>query len=104
VDNPTLKRFFVLHFVLPFALAGVSILHLVCLHKEGSTNPLGVDLAGIDDTRFYPKYATKDLFGGLCILIPFLWITIFFFPNYLGHPDNYIRADALLTPKHIVPE
>ena len=103
VDNPTLKRFFVLHFLLPFVLVGMSVLHIILLHKEGSTNPLGV-CAKIDNIRFYPKYIIKDIFGMFAILGPIFIITVFFYPNWLGHPDNYIRADALVTPKHIVPE
>jgi quinol-cytochrome oxidoreductase complex cytochrome b subunit len=103
VDNPTLKRFFVIHFLLPFILAAVSILHLVLLHDKGSTNPLGI-CAKLDMIRFYPKFITKDIFGYFTFVSFLFIITIFWYPNILGHPDNYIRADALITPKHIVPE
>jgi len=103
VDNPTLKRFFVIHFLLPFILAAVSILHLVLLHDKGSTNPLGI-CAKLDMIRFYPKFITKDIFGYFTFVSFLFIITIFWYPNLLGHPDNYIRADALITPKHIVPE
>ena len=103
VDNPTLKRFFVIHFLLPFVLAAVSLLHLVLLHDKGSTNPLGI-CAKLDMVRFYPKFITKDIFGYFTFVSFLFIITIFWYPNLLGHPDNYIRADALITPKHIVPE
>jgi quinol-cytochrome oxidoreductase complex cytochrome b subunit len=103
VDNPTLKRFFVLHFLLPLLLAALSILHLILLHLSGSTNPLGV-ANKMDIVRFYPKFIIKDIFGFFSIIGVLALFTVFFYPNALGHPDNYIRADALVTPKHIVPE
>lgn len=103
VDNPTLKRFFALHFVLPFTLVAFSALHIYLLHDKGSTTPIGVG-SELDYLRFYPKFITKDIFGWLAILVPLILITVFWYPNALGHPDNYIRADALVTPKHIVPE
>jgi len=103
VDNPTLKRFFALHFLLPFILVGLSVLHLYLLHEKGSTTPLGI-YSEIDYLRFYPKFIVKDIFGGLVFLVPLIIFTVFWYPNTLGHPDNYIRADALVTPKHIVPE
>jgi ubiquinol-cytochrome c reductase cytochrome b subunit len=103
VDNPTLKRFFVLHFLLPLSLIAISVLHLALLHVSGSTNPLGV-CAKMDSVRFYPKFIVKDLFGFLGIIGFLSLMTVFMYPNVLGHPDNYIRADALVTPKHIVPE
>ena len=103
VDNPTLKRFFVLHFLLPLVLLGVSLLHLALLHVSGSTNPLGV-CTKINYVRFYPKFIVKDIFGFLTIIGLLSLFTVFLYPNALGHPDNYIRADALVTPKHIVPE
>jgi ubiquinol-cytochrome c reductase cytochrome b/c1 subunit len=102
VDNATLKRFFVFHISLPILLLGLSILHVYYLHLIGSTTPLPVE--SLDNTRFYPKYLVKDLFG-LLIIGAFLFIfVVFFTPNALGHPDNYIMADPLATPKHIVPE
>lgn len=103
VNEPTLKRFFVLHFLLPFILIVLSLTHLVLLHLTGSTNPLGV-CAKVDSIRFYPKYISKDIFGFIVVVGLLSLITVFWYPNLLGHPDNYIRADALVTPKHIVPE
>jgi len=102
VGNATLNRFFSLHFFLPFALAGLSILHLALLHKEGSNNPLGVD-GHVDKISFYPYFFVKDLFALFCFLF-FFFIFLFYFPNALGHPDNYIPADPMQTPPHIVPE
>ena len=103
VDNPTLKRFFIIHFLLPLVLIVISLLHLTILHINGSTNPIGVCLK-IDNVRFYPKFLIKDIFGFLGIIGFLSWLTVFMYPNVLGHPDNYIKADALITPKHIVPE
>jgi ubiquinol-cytochrome c reductase cytochrome b subunit len=103
VNEPTLKRFFILHFLLPLVLVALSLVHLTLLHLSGSTNPLGI-CGKVDSIRFYPKYITKDIFGFFLIVGSLSLITVFFFPNLLGHPDNYIRADALVTPKHIVPE
>lgn len=103
VDNPTLKRFFVFHFLIPLILLVLSLLHIILLHFTGSTNPLGI-CAKIDSVRFYPKYIIKDLFGFFTIIGFLALMTVFLYPNALGHPDNYIRADALVTPKHIVPE
>jgi ubiquinol-cytochrome c reductase cytochrome b subunit len=81
----------------------LTILHITLLHVDGSTNPLGVE-SSYDYLRFYPKFIIKDIFGGIIFLGPLLVVTVFAFPNALGHPDNYIRADALVTPRHIVPE
>lgn len=104
VDNPTLNRFFALHFLLPFVLIAVVFLHVAALHITGSNNPLGVEPKGPQDTLpFHPYYTTKDLFGVVLFLIVFAAF-VFFAPNYLGHPDNYIPADPLVTPAHIVPE
>jgi quinol-cytochrome oxidoreductase complex cytochrome b subunit len=102
VDNATLNRFFSLHFFLPFIIAGLTLLHLALLHKNGSNNPLGVD-SSMDKIPFYPYYFVKDLFAFFIFLFIFC-IFIFYFPNTLGHPDNYIPADCLHTPAHIVPE
>lgn len=102
VDNPTLKRFFVLHFIIPLIMVLVVLLHLLALHEYGSSNPLGVD--SIDNIWFYPKFFTKDLFGFICVYGTGLVILVYFYPNLLGHPDNYIMANALITPKHITPE
>jgi quinol-cytochrome oxidoreductase complex cytochrome b subunit len=104
VDNPTLNRFFSLHFVLPFAIVGVVILHIWALHQHGSNNPLGISVKDKQDTiPFHPYYTYKDFFGFGVFFIIFSWF-IFFSPNSLGHPDNYIPADPLVTPAHIVPE
>ena len=103
VDNPTLKRFFVLHFLLPLVLLALSVLHIYLLHSTGSTNPTGI-CGKIDVLKFYPKFITKDIFGFLAFIGFLALFTVFWYPNALGHPDNYIRADALVTPKHIVPE
>ena len=104
VDNPTLTRFFVLHYLMPFLIIGVVVLHLVALHQFGSNNPLGVDVKSEGDTiPFHPYYTVKDYFGLGVFLIVFFGL-VFFAPNFLGHPDNYIPADPLVTPPHIVPE
>ena len=104
VDNPTLNRFFALHFLLPFVILGVVILHVVALHVHGSSNPTGVEVKTSKDTiPFHPYYTFKDLFyGGIFFMVYFYFV--FFEPNSLGHPDNYIEADPLVTPPHIVPE
>ena len=102
VDNPTLNRFFSLHFCLPFIIAGLTIIHLALLHKDGSNNPLGVD-SSMDKIPFYPYYFVKDLFSFFVFLFVFL-IFVFYYPNALGHPDNYMQANCLQTPPHIVPE
>jgi ubiquinol-cytochrome c reductase cytochrome b subunit len=104
VDNSTLNRFFSLHFVLPFVIVGVVILHLVALHRFGSNNPIGIDVKGTQDTLpFNPYYTIKDLFG-LSVFLTIFAAAVFFFPNFMGHPDNYIEANPMVTPAHIVPE
>ena len=104
VDNPTLNRFFALHFLLPFVLLGLVILHTAALHVSGSNNPLGIDPKGPQDTvPFNPYVTVKDGFAVVVFLI-FYASFVFFAPNYLGHPDNYIPANPLVTPAHIVPE
>lgn len=102
IDNATLNRFFSLHFVLPFAIAGLVIIHISLLHRDGSNNPLGVESKS-SKIPFYPYFYVKDLFSLICFML-FFSIILFYFPNTLGHPDNYIMADALSTPAHIVPE
>ena len=104
VDNPTLNRFFALHFLLPFVIVALVIIHIVALHKHGSNNPTGLDVKTEKDTiPFHPYYTVKDFFGfGVFFLIFFGFV--FFSPNSLGHPDNYIEANPLATPAHIVPE
>ncbi len=104
VDNPTLNRFFSLHFLLPFVIVGVVILHLAALHQHGSSNPLGIDVKDKGDTLpFHPYYTIKDLFGLGVFLVIFMAV-VSYAPNYMGHPDNYVEANPLVTPPHIVPE
>src|SRR5687768_4123900 len=103
-DQATLTRFFSLHYLLPFVIAGVTILHIWALHIPGSSNPTGVDVKDEKDTLpYHPFYTAKDgWFAGLVLLIFALFV--YFMPNALGHPDNYIPANPLATPPHIVPE
>lgn len=102
VSNPTLNRFFSLHFLLPFILSALVCIHLLALHIRGSNNPLGIN-SNSDKIRFHPYYTTKDLVG--IILLVFLYtLLVFFYPYYLGHSDNSIPANPLVTPPHIVPE
>jgi quinol-cytochrome oxidoreductase complex cytochrome b subunit len=104
VDNPTLNRFYALHYLLPFVIIAVVFLHLWALHRFGSNNPLGIDAKGPQDKiPFHPYYTIKDSFGLAVFLMVFLGF-VFFAPNYMGHPDNYIPANPLNTPPHIVPE
>jgi ubiquinol-cytochrome c reductase cytochrome b subunit len=102
VDNATLNRFFSLHYLLPFVITGLVLVHLSLLHTVGSNNPLGIN-KNVDSVSFYPYFYVKDLlaFFGLIALFSFF---VFFFPNALGHADNYIPANPLVTPAHIVPE
>ncbi len=103
-DNAALNRFFSLHYLLPFVTAGVIILHIWALHIPGSNNPTGVDVKGEQDTvPFHPYYTAKDGVGVGVFMLVFAAL-IFFSPNLLGHPDNYIEANPLSTPAHIVPE
>ena len=102
INNATLNRFFSLHFFLPFIIAGLTIIHLALLHKDGSNNPLGVD-SGIDKISFYPYFFVKDLYA-FFVFVFFFVVLVYFFPNALGHSDNYIPADPMQTPAHIVPE
>ncbi len=104
VDNPTLNRFYSLHYLLPFVIVGVVVLHLVALHRFGSNNPLGIDVRGKQDSiPFHPYYTVKDMFGLSMFLVLFAAV-VFFLPNSMGHPDNYIPANPLVTPANIVPE
>ncbi len=103
-DQAALNRFFSLHYLLPFVILGAIILHIWALHIPGSSNPTGVSVKGEQDTvPFHPYYTAKDGFGVGVFLIVFVLLT-FFAPNMLGHPDNYIPANPLSTPAHIVPE
>jgi ubiquinol-cytochrome c reductase cytochrome b subunit len=104
VDNPTLNRFFSLHYLLPFMIAGVVGLHIWALHVVGQNNPTGVEPKSKADTVPFTPYATvKDAFALSVFLILFAFF-VFFMPNALGHADNYIPANPLVTPSHIVPE
>ncbi|MCX7585657.1 cytochrome b [Phenylobacterium sp. 58.2.17] len=104
VDNPTLNRFFSLHFLLPFMIAGVVGLHIWALHVPGNNNPTGVNVKSKEDTvPFHPYYTVKDGFAIVVFLILFATF-VFYNPNALGHADNYIPGNPLVTPAHIVPE
>ena len=104
VDNPTLNRFFSLHYLLPFMIAGVVVLHVWALHVTGQTNPTGIEVKTKGDTvPFSPHASAKDGFAMVVFLLIFAYF-VFYIPNFLGHPDNYIEADPLKTPAHIVPE
>lgn len=101
VDNATLNRFFSLHYFLPFLIAGLVIIHLAFLHEKGSTNPANTHTS--DNISFYPYFYVKDMLGFFVYLLCFILI-ICFYSNILGHPDNYIQANPIVTPSHIVPE
>ena len=104
VDNPTLNRFYALHYLLPFVLLGVVFLHVAAVHVHGSNNPVGIDIKGPQDSLpFHPYFTIKDTFGLGVFMLIFAGF-VFFAPNYMGHPDNYIPANPLVTPAHIVPE
>jgi len=105
VDNPTLTRFFSLHYLFPFLILGLVILHIWALHVPGNNNPIGIDIKkpSNDTVPFHPYIVIKDLFALLIFLIVFAFF-VFFSPNILGHSDNYIEANPLVTPAHIVPE
>ena len=104
VDNPTLNRFFALHYLLPFVIFAVVFLHVAALHIPGSNNPDGIDPKGPADTvNFHPFMTSKDMIGIVVYLMVFAGL-VFYAPNFLGHPDNYIPANPLQTPPHIVPE
>tara|TARA_Y100001970_G_scaffold265431_1_gene352998 strand:+ start:51 stop:1124 length:1074 start_codon:yes stop_codon:yes gene_type:complete len=105
VDNPTLTRFFSLHYLLPFLIFGLVILHIWALHIPGNNNPIGIDIKkpSNDTVPFHPYIVIKDLFALLIFLLIFAFF-VFYSPNILGHADNYIEANPLVTPAHIVPE
>src|SRR4029078_2722221 len=103
VGDPTLNRFFSLHYLLPFVIAGVVVLHIWALHVPGNNNPLGIDVKGPQDTLpFHPYYTVKDLFYLSCFMIVYAYF-VFFAPNTLGHSINYAPANPLQTPEDIVP-
>ncbi|WP_417829666.1 cytochrome b [Thalassospira sp.] len=104
VDNPTLNRFFSLHYLMPFVILGLVVLHVWALHSVRSNNPTGVEIkTPADAIPFHPYYTIKDLYG-MGVFLIFFSAFVFFAPDYLGHPDNYIPANPLVTPPHIVPE
>jgi ubiquinol-cytochrome c reductase cytochrome b subunit len=104
VDNPTLNRFYSLHYLMPFVIVGLVVIHLVALHQHGSSNPIGIDAKGPQDKiPFHPYYTYKDMFGLGVFLVIFAGF-VFCGPNFFGEPENYIAADPLSTPQHIVPE
>ncbi len=104
IENPTLNRFYALHYLLPFVIFAVVGLHVVAVHVTGSTNPTGIDVQTPHDTvSFHPYFTTKDSVGLVVFLIVFATF-VFFAPNFFGEPDNYIKANSLVTPPHIVPE
>ena len=104
VENPTLNRFFALHYLLPFVICATVFMHVWALHIAGSNNPLGIEPKSEKDTLpFHPYYTVKDIFGLAVFLLVYAFF-IFYYPNYLGHTDNYIPADPMVTPAHIVPE
>ncbi len=104
VDNATLNRFFSLHYLLPFMIAGVVVLHIWALHVPGSNNPSGIEAKSSKDTLpFHPYFTVKDGFALVCFLVFYAWF-VFFVPNYMNHADNYIEFNPLVTPAHIVPE
>nr|CCI51196.1 cytochrome b [Corvus macrorhynchos mandshuricus] len=102
VDNPTLTRFFAFHFLLPFVIAGLTLVHLTFLHETGSNNPLGIP-SDCDKIPFHPYYSIKDLLGFALMLIPLVTLALFS-PNLLGDPENFTPANPLATPPHIKPE
>nr|YP_009310902.1 cytochrome b [Corvus moriorum]AOT99205.1 cytochrome b [Corvus moriorum] len=102
VDNPTLTRFFAFHFLLPFVIAGLTLVHLTFLHETGSNNPLGIP-SDCDKIPFHPYYSIKDLLGFALMLTPFITLVLFS-PNLLGDPENFTPANPLTTPPHIKPE
>jgi ubiquinol-cytochrome c reductase cytochrome b subunit len=104
VGDPTLNRFYSLHYLLPFMIFGVVLLHIWALHVPGNNNPTGIPIkSGKDAVPFHPYMTVKDSFAIVCFMIFFAW-WVFYMPNYLGHADNYIPANPAVTPAHIVPE
>nr|QOD97585.1 cytochrome b [Baryphthengus martii] len=102
VDNPTLTRFFALHFLLPFMIAGLTVIHLTFLHESGSNNPLGI-MSDCDKIPFHPYFSSKDILGFILMYLPLMTLALFS-PNLLGDPENFTPANPLVTPPHIKPE
>ncbi len=110
VDNATLNRFFSLHYLLPFVIAALVVVHIWAFHTTGNNNPTGVDIrtkskaeVEKDTLPFWPYFVIKDLFA-LCVILVLFFAVVGFMPNYLGDPVNYVEANPLVTPEHIVPE
>jgi ubiquinol-cytochrome c reductase cytochrome b/c1 subunit len=105
VDNATLNRFFSLHYLLPFMIAAVVALHVWALHVTGQNNPTGVEVKNVekDTVPFTPHATVKDAFAVACFILFYCWF-VFYVPNYFGDADNYIVANPMQTPAHIVPE
>ncbi len=102
IDNATLNRFFSLHYLLPFIIAAVAIVHIAALHQYGSANPLGIN-STVDKIPLYPYFIVKDAVVWVAFIMLFSFF-LYFYPNTMGHPDNYIPANPMSTPAHIVPE
>ena len=102
MSNATLNRFYSLHYLLPFVLAGLALVHIIALHAEGSNNPLGVR-SDIDKIQFHYYFVLKDLYG-VVVLATITSIIVFFFPYLLGDAENFKQANPLVTPVHIQPE
>lgn len=102
VNNATLNRFFSLHFVLPFVLAGLAMIHMMTLHTHGSGNPLGIE-TNVDKLPMHPYFIFKDLVT-IVAFFGAIGLVVFFAPNMMGHSDNYIPANPMSTPASIVPE
>ena len=102
VNNATLNRFFSLHYLLPFVLAALVVAHVIALHESGSSNPLGIT-GNVDRLPMYPYFVFKDLVTILAFFLV-LGLFVFYVPNYMGHSDNYIPANPMVTPASIVPE
>ena len=98
----TLNRFFSFHYILPSIMVGLVGLHIIFLHEVGSNNPIGLAFS-IDKVSFIPYYVIKDVYS-FCLLMVLFCFFVFFAPNALGHPDNYMMSSAVITPAHIVPE
>jgi len=110
VDNATLNRFLSLHFLLPFVIVGLVVIHIWAFHTTGNSNPTGVEVrrssrkeADADTLPFWPYFVIKDVFA-LAVVLTIFFAVVGFMPNFLGHPDNYIEANPLITPAEIVPE
>jgi len=103
VDHATLKKFFSFHYLLPFIILFISLLHIIALHQNGSNNPLGIDIPLNATIKFSPYFLIKDYVGIIIYLFIYLFL-VFFAPDYAGHPDNYLMANPMVTPAHIVPE